>query len=170
MDAPDVDFRLVDAAGDEAQHCLRQYFAEIDRRFDSGFDPELSITGIDELRPPRGVFLVARRGSEPIGCGGLTFAGDAVVIKRMWVAESARGLGLGRRLLAALEEQARSHGAARALLETNRVLAEAIGLYRSAGYHEVEPFNDEPYAHHWFEKRLPEAQRAPNSRSAQAGQ
>jgi ribosomal protein S18 acetylase RimI-like enzyme len=101
------------------------------------------------------VFLVARRGPEPIGCGGLKLSGDSAVIKRMWLAGSARGLGLGRRLLAELEEQARSRGARRVLLETNRVLAEAIGLYRSAGYQEVEPFNDEPYAHHWFEKQLP---------------
>ena len=40
-------------------------------------------------------------------------------------------------------------------LETNRTLREAIALYRSAGYAEIERFNAEPYAHHWFEKRLP---------------
>ena len=39
-------------------------------------------------------------------------------------------------------------------LETNKTLKEAGALYRSAGYDEVEAFNDEPYAHHWFEKRL----------------
>jgi hypothetical protein len=39
-------------------------------------------------------------------------------------------------------------------LETNRTLTEAVAMYRAAGYVEVEPFNDEPYAHHWFEKRL----------------
>ena len=154
MAVPEVEFNVVDAISEEAQHCLREYFAEIDRRFDTGFDPALSITGIDELRPPQGVFLIARRGSEPIGCGGLKLTGDSAVVKRMWVAPSARGLGLGRRLLAELEEQARSRGARRVLLETNEVLTEAIRLYRSAGYDEVEPFNDEPYAHHWFAKRL----------------
>jgi len=69
----------------------------------------------------------------------------------MWVADTARGLGLGRRMLAELE--ARCPGPV-VHLETNGSLAEAIALYRSAGYTEVEPFNDEPYADLWFEKRL----------------
>jgi ribosomal protein S18 acetylase RimI-like enzyme len=72
----------------------------------------------------------------------------------MWIAPSARGLGLGRRLLAELEEHARRRGARAVRLETNRALVEAIALYRSAGYVETEPFNDEPYADHWFEKEL----------------
>ena len=66
----------------------------------------------------------------------------------------ARGLGVGRRLLAELESQARAHGVRTLRLETNRSLTEAIALYRSSGYREVPAFNDEPYAHHWFEKRL----------------
>jgi ribosomal protein S18 acetylase RimI-like enzyme len=72
----------------------------------------------------------------------------------MWVAETARGLGIGRRLLAELEASAARSGATRARLETNRRLTEAISLYRSAGYVEVAAFNDEPFADHWFEKRL----------------
>jgi ribosomal protein S18 acetylase RimI-like enzyme len=72
----------------------------------------------------------------------------------MWVAPTARGLGLGRRLLTELERLAAEHGVRRVRLETNRNLTEAIALYRSAGYREVSPFNDEPYAHHWFEKQL----------------
>jgi ribosomal protein S18 acetylase RimI-like enzyme len=75
----------------------------------------------------------------------------------MWVAESARGLGIGRRLLVELEDRAAEHGAAAVRLETNRTLAEAISLYRSANYIEVAPFNHEPYAHHWFEKVMPRA-------------
>jgi hypothetical protein len=42
-------------------------------------------------------------------------------------------------------------------LETNKALTEAQSLYRSSGYREVRAFNDEPYAHHWFEKRLQQA-------------
>ena len=57
-------------------------------------------------------------------------------------------------MLAELERRARDRGVGVVRLETNRTLREAIGLYRSAGYVEVEAFNDEPYAHHWFEKRL----------------
>lgn len=72
----------------------------------------------------------------------------------MWVAESARRLGVGRRLLAELENHAAGASCPIVRLETNSTLVEAIALYRSAGYAEVAPFNDEPYAHHWFEKRL----------------
>ena len=72
----------------------------------------------------------------------------------MWVSPDARGLGLGRRLLHELEQDAAAAGACAVRLETNRTLTEAINLYRQAGYREVERFNDEPYAHHWFEKRL----------------
>jgi GNAT superfamily N-acetyltransferase len=72
----------------------------------------------------------------------------------MWIAESARGLGLGRRMLGELEAWATGHGARALRLETNRALTEAIALYRSAGYAEVPAFNDEPFADHWFEKRV----------------
>lgn len=72
----------------------------------------------------------------------------------MWIADSVRGLGIGRRLLAELEARAAEHGARAVRLETNRNLTEAIAMYRSAGYVEVPAFNDEPFAHHWFEKDL----------------
>jgi ribosomal protein S18 acetylase RimI-like enzyme len=92
---------------------------------------------------------------EPVGCGALKLHGDdPAEIKRMWVAPAARGLGLGRRLLADLEAHAAARGVRTLRLETNGALGEAIGLYRSAGYREVPAFSDEPYAHHWFEKAL----------------
>jgi len=92
---------------------------------------------------------------EPIGCGALKFHDtNPTELKRMWVAPSARGLGIGRRSLAELEAEAARHGSRLVRLETNRSLTEAIALYRSSGYVEVDAFNDEPYAHHWFEKRL----------------
>jgi DNA-binding MarR family transcriptional regulator/GNAT superfamily N-acetyltransferase len=140
-----------------AQHCLREYAAELDRRFAQGFDPGRSISAdAPELRPPAGLLLVASLLSEPIGCGALKFHGrEPTEIKRMWVADSARGLGLGRRLLAELEARAARSSSPIVRLETNETLTEAIAMYRSAGYEEVAPFNDEPYAHHWFEKRLP---------------
>jgi GNAT superfamily N-acetyltransferase len=72
----------------------------------------------------------------------------------MWIAQRARGLGLGRRLLEALEACAVSEGARVARIETSAVLPEAIALYRSAGWVEVPPFNDEPFADYWFEKQL----------------
>jgi DNA-binding MarR family transcriptional regulator/GNAT superfamily N-acetyltransferase len=146
----------VDPARPEAQACLRAYEAELGRRFETGFDPARSISAeLHELRPPAGLFLVAALHAEPVGCGALKFHGsEPVELKRMWVAESARGLGIGRRLLAELERHAAEGGAQVVRLETNRALQEAIGLYRSAGYREVGAFNEEPYAHHWFEKRL----------------
>jgi ribosomal protein S18 acetylase RimI-like enzyme len=72
----------------------------------------------------------------------------------MWTAPSARGLGVGRRILAHLEELARRRSLPLLRLETNRTLSEAQALYRSSGFREVGAFNDEPYAHHWFEKSL----------------
>src|SRR3954470_17984950 len=151
-----VEIGPVDPGASEAQACLRHYFDELDERFDSGFDPSLSLTAdVDEMRPPRGVFVVARLGGEPIGCGALKF--DPVeppYLKRMWVARHARGLGVGKRLLADLEQRALDAGGRSVRLETNGSLTEAIAMYRAAGYVEVEPFNDERYAHHWFVKRL----------------
>jgi ribosomal protein S18 acetylase RimI-like enzyme len=105
--------------------------------------------------PPAGLFLVATLHSEAVGCGGLKFHGDAPAeVKRMWVAPAARGLGLGRRLLSELEAHAAAYRVSVLRLETNGSLAEAISLYRTSGYREVDAFNDEPYAHHWFEKIL----------------
>ena len=139
-----------------ARWCLEQYFAELDGRFDTGFDPGRSISAqAHELTPPAGLILVARLRQEPIGCGALKFHADAPgELKRMWIAPRVRGLGLGRSLLHALERHAKEAGVSVLRLETNRALTEAIALYRRAGYEEVEAFNAEPYAHHWFEKRL----------------
>jgi GNAT superfamily N-acetyltransferase len=151
-----VEIEVADPSEGAAEHCLREYFAELGRRFEAGFDPGSSISADhEELRPPAGLFLVATLRSEPVGCGALKFhGGEPAELKRMWVAESVRGLGLGRRLLAELERRAAAGGARVVRLETNRTLAEAIALYRSSGYREVEAFNAEPYAHHWFEKHL----------------
>jgi DNA-binding MarR family transcriptional regulator/GNAT superfamily N-acetyltransferase len=148
-----VEVDVVDPAHPDAQLCLREYFAELGRRFETGFDPALSIPA--ELRAPAGLFLVATLRGEPVGCGGLKLLGDQPTeLKRMWVAESARGLGIGRRLLDELERRAAAAGGRAIRLETNKALTEAISLYRSAGYREVDAFNDEPYGDHWFEKQL----------------
>jgi GNAT superfamily N-acetyltransferase len=140
----------------DAQYCLAEYFGELSRRFSSGFDPSKSLSpSLDEFLPPDGTFLVARLKGEPVGCGGFKRnSADAAYLKRMWIAPSARGLGLGKRLLSALEGHARSRGYRKAQLETNESLTEARQLYRKCGYREVAPFNDEHYAHYWFEKPL----------------
>ncbi len=140
----------------DARFCVRAYFSELARRFESGFDPAQSIPAQDdELTPPAGVLLVARLHGQPAGCAALKFHdGQPAEIKRMWVAPEARGLGLGRRLLDEVEARAAARGVTALRLETNRALTEAIGLYRAAGYREVAAFSPEPYAHHWFEKTL----------------
>jgi DNA-binding MarR family transcriptional regulator/GNAT superfamily N-acetyltransferase len=151
-----VSIDVEDPTSADARWCIGEYFAELNRRFEAGFDPAQSISAdAHELVPPAGLLLVARLRAEPVGCGALKFHADAPAeLKRMWVASEARGLGLGRRLLQELEDQARGAGATTIHLETNRSLAEAIALYRASGYREVPAFNDEPYAHHWFEKRV----------------
>jgi DNA-binding MarR family transcriptional regulator len=156
LTAAAVEIRAVDAAGPDARQCLRAYVEELNERWEAGFDPSAGVSAEPhELTPPAGCFLVAYLYGEPIGCGGVKhLPGGPSDIKRMWISPAARGLGLGRRLLHELEQRVRDSGATVARLETNRVLAEAIGLYRSEGYVEVEAFNSEPFAHHWFEKPL----------------
>ncbi len=147
---------VADPTTPDARWCIEQYFAELNTRFDVGFDPAQSISATaDELVPPNGLLLIARFKEKPVGCGALKFHADAPTeLKRMWVSPDARGLGLGRRLLRELELHAQRAGATTVRLETNRALTEAIQLYRSSGYREVSAFNAEPYAHHWFEKDL----------------
>ncbi|MEO1061671.1 MAG: GNAT family N-acetyltransferase [Actinomycetota bacterium] len=139
-----------------ARHCLESYYAELDDRFDTGFDLATALpVGDDDMRPPAGLLLVAWLRSAPVGCGALKLADPEIAeIKRVWVDGATRGLGLGRRLLRSLEERAGAAGRRVVRLDTNETLVEAIALYRSAGYVEVEAFNDEPHAHHWFEKVL----------------
>ncbi len=144
------------AGSDDAQQCLASYFAELAARFEEGFDPgNAGATGLDEFSPPRGSFVIARLDGEAVGCGAVRML-DATTaeIKRMWVARSARGFGLASRMLHRLEEVARSIGASRVCLDTNRALKEAQALYKREGYVEIARFNDNPYANHWFAKDL----------------
>ena len=146
----------VDPASPAARWCVGQYFDELNRRFESGFDPAASLSADDrDLVPPRGAFLVAFVDGEPVACGAVKSASPGVgSLKRMWVAGTVRGLGIGRRVLEALEAQARELRMTTLRLETNQTLHEAIRLYRSAGFREVARFSSDPYAHHWFEKCL----------------
>lgn len=158
MTAAAVEIRVVDPEHPDAVACLRRYFAELDRRAEEGLDPDTGTLPVDpgDVRPPAGAMLVAYLHDLPVGCGALKLHdAEPCEIKRLWVAETARGLGLGRRLLADLEARATAAGAPAARLDTNRALTEAIALYRSTGYAEVPPFNDEPFSDYWFEKALP---------------
>lgn len=152
--ASEVEITAAAPDGAAARHCLEAYFRELQERFDSGFDPARSVSADPgELTPPNGAFLVARLEGQPIGCGALKRIGRGVgEIKRMWVDPSARGLGVAQRLLEALEGEAAALGLRTLRLDTNRSLGEARALYLRNGYREIPPYNDNPYAHHWFEK------------------
>jgi GNAT superfamily N-acetyltransferase len=146
----------VDPASADARWCIGQYFEELRRRFDEGFDPGASLPADDgELVPPHGVFLLASLEGRPVACGAVkVIAPEVGSLKRMWVSDAVRGQGLGRQMLDALESEGRALGLRTLRLETNRALQEAIRMYRRAGYREVDAFNDDPYANHWFEKPL----------------
>lgn len=140
----------------DVARCFAAYFGELDARFEAGFDVRRSNRAdVADLKPPAGFVLLARIARDPVGCGAGRLHADGVAeLKRMWVARRSRGLGLGGRILTELERRAAARGATVARLETNHSLTEAIAMYRRAGYREVKAFNDEPYADHWFEKRL----------------
>lgn len=145
-----------DPQDEAARYCLAEYYAELARRFEEGFDVSLSRDpDAKDMRPPRGSFLVAFSDGLPVGCAGLKGSGGRVAeVKRLWVSPAARGLGLANRLMAAVEDAARRLGITVLRLDTNRALPEAVALYRNAGWTEIERFNDDPYANFFFEKRI----------------
>ncbi|MFD1713001.1 GNAT family N-acetyltransferase [Amnibacterium flavum] len=111
--------------------------------------------------PPAGVFLLVHGdGGELAGCGGIRRIGDTEAgalryeVKHLYLRETARGRGRGRALLAELERRAAEFGASEVVLDTNRSLTAAGGLYRSSGYESIEPYNDNPNATDWYRKDL----------------
>jgi GNAT superfamily N-acetyltransferase/DNA-binding MarR family transcriptional regulator len=140
----------------DAGSCLQAYFRELAARFEGGFHHEKEgLADAVEMVPPAGAFVLARLDGEAVGCGGLNRIDKATgEIKRVWTAPKARGIGVARRMLRRLEAAARDMGLNRLRLDTNRALKEAQALYRKEGFREIARFNDNPYAHHWFEKRL----------------
>jgi GNAT superfamily N-acetyltransferase len=158
--AAGMEIREVDPRSPVARRAVSSYFAELDRRFPGGFDVALAET--EDLADPdlhRVRFLVATDGGEPVACGGVRDLDEGVPvrvgeIKRMWVHEGWRGVGLGSRLLRALEDLSRSMGHREVRLDTNRTLTEAVAMYARAGYTEIERYNDNPYAQAFFAKGL----------------
>lgn len=107
------------------------------------------------MMPPRGVFLVASRGDALLGCGGIKGTGKGYAeVKRLWISPEARGLGLARTLMAALETRALELGIDLLRLDSNSALQEAVAMYRKWNWTEIERFNDDPYPDVFFEKRL----------------
>jgi GNAT superfamily N-acetyltransferase len=158
--ASEIEIRVEDPSSEAALWCRDRFFAELAQRFEGGFDPRLSISADpEELVPPAGYFFVATLTGRPVGCGALKLDPEGRhstmgQVKRMWVSEELRGLGVGRRMLETIETRAREVGVRVLRLETNRTLTEAQALYLASGFRKVEPFNEEPYAHVWFEKSL----------------
>ncbi|MPV36867.1 GNAT family N-acetyltransferase [Georgenia subflava] len=146
------------AASDRAVRALEAYFAELDERFAGGFDPALvKVADPDEVTPPRGDFILMTElaTGRVLGCGGVRVldSGD-VELRRMWLVPDARGRGLGRFLLRALENRARALGGRRVVLSVNETLTEAIALYESAGYTTTDAFEENPYVQVFLGKDL----------------
>lgn len=107
--------------------------------------PAESHHGIDlaALLQPNVRFAVAREADgTALGCGAIVLGPDHGEIKRMYVSPVARGRGLGRQLLAFLEQAAHAEGCRCFVLETGYLQTEAIGLYAACGYAHCGPFGD----------------------------
>jgi GNAT superfamily N-acetyltransferase len=152
-----MDFRATDAAEPPASDLIEAMVAEMTPLYGRIDRPGLPVAGPEQFRPEAGgAFLVGFDGGGRPACGGgLKRLGDDVVeIKRMYVVPEARGRGVARELLVALEDAARELGYARARLDTGPRQPHAERLYRAAGYEEIENFNANPVASFWGEKRL----------------
>lgn len=144
---------------------VEAYFAEL-RTIVPGFDPALASPPVpSDFEPPNGTVVVVMVGDEAVGCGALRRlpasgasgpdrAGDTGELRRMWVRPQWRGRGVGRFLVEALENVAKEMAMSELLLDTRGELDAALGLYRSAGFHEVPRYNDNEVADYWFAKRL----------------
>jgi DNA-binding MarR family transcriptional regulator/GNAT superfamily N-acetyltransferase len=158
-----ISIDIEDPSTSDARWCLSHYFTELGERFEERFDPRRALPAHrEDLIPPSGAFLIARFNGQPAGCGAVkTLSPGVGEIVRMWVDRPHRGLGVGKRMLEALEQRAAAMGHRRVRLDTNASLAEAKAMYRDNGYVEIARYNENPYAHHWFEKRLDQGSTSP---------
>jgi GNAT superfamily N-acetyltransferase len=151
-----------DVGSAESVALLTAYFTDVVSRFHRrpATNDEVAAVMADEtserLMPPDGTFLVARgEDGNVVGCIGLRSIGPAVgEIKRMFVRPEARGAGVGSALLVAAEQEAARRGWTELRLDTHSELVEARALYEARGFAEIERYNANPYAHHWYAKRL----------------
>ena len=157
-DTSDVAFKRVSPLSPDSQRLLAAFAREADVRQgsegdeESGAGPASLATG---LTPPNGRFVVVRVGGAAVGCGGVRVVAPAVAeLKRMYIEPDRRRRGLGRLLLARLEEEARDLGCSLVRLDASPHSFEAIALYRSAGYTDALPFTDTPGVAAWLEKPL----------------
>ena len=150
-----MDIRAVSPHSPDARRLLAAYLDDLERRIEGWNRDGYVDADADELLPPAGALLVAYDGGAAVACGAVHVIGPGIAeVKRMFVAPGARGRGLGRALLTALEHQAVELGCSVARLDTAEPLAEALALYRSAGYAEIGDYNANPNATTWLERRL----------------
>lgn len=154
-----VSFREASVDDPDAHALIAEYFGIREESFPSGrystvFPQAANFT------PPAGVFLIVVLDGEDIGCGGikrLPVTEPVEVryeIKHLWIQPRVQGRGFGRALLTELERRARDFGATEVVLDTNASLVAAGSMYRTGGYDEIEPYNDNPNATNWFRKVL----------------
>lgn len=146
----------VDPEDARVKHCMEQYYREISDIMGALFDPALaSPPDAGDMRRPKGIFLLALSDGLPVGCVAMKGEGGSVgEIRRMWVSPAARGLGLARKMMHQIEEQARIMGVNTLRLDTNGRLHAARRLYESMGWTEIDRYNTNVYAEHFFEKRI----------------
>ncbi|MFF3379890.1 GNAT family N-acetyltransferase [Streptomyces sp. NPDC002680] len=149
-----ITVETVDGASPDARACLAAYAADIDERFPEGFDPA-ALVQPHEVSGDAGAFLVAYEEGRPVSCGALRRLEPGVgEIRHVWVHPGSRRLGLARRILDGLEQQAAARDLTVVRLDTHTVLTEARAMYLACGYSEIPRYDDNPYAGHWFEKRV----------------
>lgn len=154
-DDSDVTFGRADAAQPPASELLEAMVSELEPLYGRIDVPQAPSATPADFAPPGGSFLIGYQDGEPVCVGGIKRLPDgACEIKRMYVVPQARGRGVARKLLEALEDEARSLGYELARLDTGPRQPHAERMYRAAGYAEIGNFNANPFASFWGEKRL----------------
>jgi GNAT superfamily N-acetyltransferase len=151
-----VEVEPVPASEPACRTLLAEYLAELTARMPEQFDVSRAAPPAPgDFDPPGGVFVLARIEGAPVGVGALRTTGPGVgEVRRMYVAPAARGRGVGLRILAALEGEARARGHHTLRLDTAEELFEAQSLYERSGYRRIPAYNDNEFAQRWYEKRL----------------
>jgi len=149
-----VSFREASVDDPDAHALIAEYFEMRAETFPTG-DYSPVFPKAENFTPPAGVFLIVVEDGDDVGCGGIKrLAPERYEVKHLWIQPRMQGRGLGRALLTELESRARAFGATEVVLDTNASLTAAGSMYRSGGYEEIAPYNDNPNATNWFRKKL----------------
>ena len=151
----DIEIRIEPPEGEDARRLLGELEHEkVDRSDDWDLGAAVRVSS-EEVMPPYGAFVMAYHGGRAVGCGGVRRLGpDVAELKRLYVDPEARGIGLGDRLMQAMEDAARASGYRTVRLDTDTRLSEAQALFRKRGYRTIPAYNANPNASAWWEKDL----------------